>query len=413
MSQAVLSPPTTTTPALPRRLPLLMASACGVAVANVYFPQALTPLIAHSFGTTPGTAASVATVAQLGYAAGIFALVPLGDRLPRRRLLVVLLALTAAALLAAGMAPSIGALAAASAVVGAVTVIPQLLIPMAAGLVDAQRRGAVIGTLQGGLIGGILLARTFGAGLGGALGWRAPYLVAAVVTGLLAVVLARALPHAAAPSTERYPVLLAQTLKLLASEPDLRRSAAYQATVFAGFSAAWTALALLVTGPTYRLGPNAVGVLALIGAVSMLTTPATGRLVDRHGADRVNVVCILAALASAGVLACGAWGGGIGLAALVAGLVLLDIAVQGNQVANQARIMALRPAARSRINTGYMTCSFLGGSAGSAIGVQAFSHAGWAGVCAVIAGSCLLALATHGIATRAGRPAPTPAAQPR
>ncbi|MGC0318139.1 MFS transporter [Kitasatospora acidiphila] len=378
------------------RLPLIMALACGVAVANVYFPQALTPLIAHGFAVSPATAATVATVAQLGYAAGIFLLVPLGDRLPRRPLIGTLLAATTAALLAAGLAPSLGFLLAAGAVVGAATVVPQLLIPLAAGLVAPERRGAVIGTLQGGLIGGILLARTFGATVGGALGWRAPYLIAAALTALLTVVLAKALPPGPGPAgTERYPALLAQTVRLLASEPALRRSALYQATLFAGFSAAWTALALLVTGPTYRLGAQAVGLLALIGAASMLTTPAAGRLADRHGPDRVNLGCILGALLAAAVLGLGSLGGIAGLAALIAGLVLLDIAVQGNQVANQARILALRPEARARLNTAYMTCSFLGGSAGSALGVRAQAAFGWGGVCALIALAAAVALGTH------------------
>ncbi|MEY9862053.1 MFS family permease [Catenulispora sp. GAS73] len=160
-------------------------------------------------------------------------------------------------------------------------------------------------------------------------------------------------------------------------------------------STAATGVALLVTGPVYRMGAGAVGVLALIGVVSLLTTPAAGRLIDRHGPDLVNVCCIAGAVAAAGVLAAGASGGRWGLAGLVAGLVLLDVAVQGNQVANQARILALRPEARSRLNTAYMTCSFLAGSAGSALGVRVFSHGGWAATCALIATAAALPLAAH------------------
>lgn len=380
---------------LPRRLPLLLALACGVAVANVYFPQALTPLIAEGLGVGTDTAAGVATLTQLGYAAGIFALVPLGDRLPRRSLTVALLTLTALALVTAGLAPTPGVLLATGIAIGTVTVVPQLLIPMAAALAGADRRGQVIGTLQGGLIGGILLARTFGAAVGSALGWRAPYLLAALVTGLLAVGLARALPPMPAVTDRRYRHLLADTARLLAEERDLRRSVAYQAGVFAGFSAAWTALALLVTGPAYRMGTGAVGVLALIGAVSMLTTPAAGRVIDRRGPDVVNGACVAGVVGAAGVLALGATGGLWGLAGLVAGLVGLDVAVQGNQVANQARILTLRPEARSRLNTAYMTCSFLAGSAGSALGVRVFAHGGWTGVCVLIAAAAALPPAGH------------------
>ncbi|MFH8387291.1 MFS transporter [Kitasatospora sp. NPDC018058] len=388
-----INPPAPPAPAaLGRRVPLVMALACGVSVANVYFPQALTPLIADGFGIAPGTAASVATVTQLGYAAGIFLLVPLGDRLPRRPLITVLLAVTGCALLAAGLAPATDLLAAAGTVVGLATVVPQLLLPLAAGLVAPDRRGSVIGTLQGGLIGGILLARTFGGVLGEHLGWRAPYLAAAALTGLLALVLGLALPTTGPAARIRYPVLLADTVRMLRTEQGLRRSALYQASLFGGFSAAWTALALLLTGPRYRMDAQAVGVLALIGAASMFCAPAAGRRVDRHGPDRVNGWCIGATLAAAAVLTAGALGGPIGLAALTAGLLLLDVAVQCSQVANQARIFALRAEARSRLNTAYMTCSFLGGSAGSWLGIRIYAHLGWPGVCALIGFAAAAAL---------------------
>ncbi|WP_316769270.1 MFS transporter [Streptomyces sasae] len=378
-----------------RKLPLLMALACGVGVANVYFPQALTPLIADGLGVAPATAAIVATVTQLGYAVGIFLLVPLGDRLPRRPLVTGLLATTGLALLVAGLAPATGPLLAAGTVVGIATVVPQLLLPMAAGLVEPDRRGSVIGTLQAGLIGGILLARTFGGVLGEHLGWRAPYLVAAVLTGLLAVVLGLALPNDVPAVHDRYPTLLADTLRMLRTEKELQRSVLFQFTVFGGFSAAWTALALLVTGPRYGMGTQAVGLLALIGAGSMFCAPAAGRWVDRLGADRVNLWCILGALAAAAVLTGGSLGGAAGLVALAAGLLLLDVAVQCGQVANQARIFALRPEARSRLNTGYMTCTFLGGSAGSWLGTRAYVQFGWGAVCGLIALAALLALAAY------------------
>ncbi|MET9793659.1 MFS transporter [Streptomyces canus] len=401
MSRKDRSAPTPTD--VGRRLALVMALACGVGVANVYFPQALTPLIADGLGIAPATAATVATVTQLGYAAGIFLLVPLGDRVPRRPLITGLLATTCAALLVAGLAPATGLLLAAGAVVGVATVVPQLLLPMAAGLVEPDRRGSVIGTLQAGLIGGILLARTFGGVLGEHLGWRAPYLVAAVLTGLLAVVLGLALPGGAPAVHDRYSTLLADTLRMLRTERELQRSVLFQVTVFGGFSAAWTALALLITGPEYGLGAQAVGLLALIGAGSMFCAPAAGRWVDRLGPDRVNLWCILAALAAAAILAAGSQGGAVGLVALAAGLLVLDVAVQCGQVANQARIFALQPEARSRLNTGYMTCAFLGGSAGSWLGTRAYLQLGWGAVCALIALTAILALAAYLAGRRSGQ----------
>ncbi|EFL29259.1 major facilitator family transporter [Streptomyces himastatinicus ATCC 53653] len=370
---------------LGRRLPLLMAVACGVTVANAYFPQAITPLIAQSFGVSPATAATLATLTQLGYAAGIFLLVPLGDRLPRRPLITVLLAVTSLALLAAGLAPATGLLLAAGTLVGLATVVPQILLPMAAGLVEPARRGSVIGTLQSGLIGGILLARTFSGVLGEQLGWRAPYLLAAVLTALLAVALGFVLPTTTPAVRDRYPALLADTLRMLRTEKELRRSVLFQVTVFGGFSAAWTAVALLITGPRYDMGTQAVGILALVGAGSMFFAPAAGAWVDRYGPDRVNLWCTVGGLAAAAVLAVGALGGIGGIIALAAGLLLIDVAVQCGQVANQSRIFALRAEFRSRLNTGYMTCSFLGGSVGSWLGARAFDRFGWVAVCALIA----------------------------
>ncbi|MFI9228082.1 MFS transporter [Streptomyces rimosus] len=378
-----------------RRLVLLLAVTCAVAVGNIYFPQAVTPLLADGLDVPPDTAALAVTATQIGYTAGIVLLVPLGDRFAHRSFLVVLLALTGLALLAAGCAPALQPLVALSAVVGLTTVAAQVVGPLAAGLVAPDRRGAVIGTLLSGSTGGMLLARTFSGTLGEWLGWRAPYLVAAAVALLLATVLAFAVPATAPGSRQSYPALLAEPLRLLRTEPQLRRSCLYQATAFAGFSAVWTCLALLLDGPAYRLGAPAVGMLALVGAATMFCTPLVGRLVDRFGPDPVNTVCLAAVPVSAAILAAGARGGALGLATLVLGTLLLDVAMQSGMVANQARVYALRPDARSRLNTAYMTCAYLGGSAGSWLGARVWSRAGWWGVCALAAGLAAVALVRH------------------
>jgi predicted MFS family arabinose efflux permease len=381
-----------------RRTILLLAVTCAVAVGNIYFPQAVSPLVAAGLGVSPDSAALVVTATQVGYAAGIFLLVPLGDRLPYRPFLVTLLALTGVGLFAAGFAPDLATLVAASALVGVTTVAAPVVAPLAAGLVAADRRGAVMGTLLSGSIGGMLLARTFSGALGEWLGWRAPYLVAAVLALLLATVLAYTLPVTTPPSRQPYPALLAEPLRLLRTEPDLRRSCLYQATIFAGFSAVWTCLAFLLTSPTYGLGVQAVGMLALVNAVTMLCTPLAGRLVDRRGPDLVNLVCMLGILLSAAVLTAGSLGGVLGLSALILGTLLLDVAMQSGMVANTARIFALRPDARSRLNTAYMTCAYLGGSAGSWLGVRAYGRTGWQGVCALVVLLAGLALARHLVA---------------
>ncbi|WP_214408702.1 MFS transporter [Sphaerisporangium fuscum] len=382
-------------PRLSRTQILVLAVACGITAANIYFPQAISPLIAADLHVAPDSAALAVTATQLGYAAGLFLLVPLGDRVPHKRLILTLLTLTGLGLLAVSAAPTLPLLIAASTLVGATTVVPQVIVPMAAGLVPDERRGAVVGTLMGGLIAGILLARTFGATVGEWLGWHAPYQVATVLVLLLGVALAFTLPTTAPASREPYPALLAAPLRLLMTEPELRRSCLYQAALFAGFNAAWTSLALLVTGPVYGLGAQAVGLIAFAGAGSLLCTPIAGRWVDRLGADLVNLVCILCAVVAAVVLSAGSLGGVAGMVALLVGMLLIDTAVQGGQVANQARIFAIDAAARGRLNTGYMTCSFLGGSFGSWIGVRTYTHLSWLGVCALVAVAAVIALARH------------------
>ncbi|TCO58520.1 putative MFS family arabinose efflux permease [Actinocrispum wychmicini] len=364
-------------------------------MANIYFPQAISPLIASDLHVSTDSAALVATAAQLGYAGGVFLLVPLGDRLANRPLILTLLTLTGLGLLAASFAPTLAVLTVASVAVGLTTIVPQIIIPMTVGLVDPRRRGAVTGTLLGGLLGGILLARAFGGTVGEWLGWRAPYMIAAGLALLLAVLLAFVVPRTTPSSKQSYPALLGASVKLFWAERDLRRSGLYQATLFGGFSAAWTSLSLLISGPTYNLTARTVGLLALVGAASVFITPIAGRWIDRRGSDPMNLMCIVAAVAAAGILAFGVIGGVVGLVVLAFGLLLLDTAVQSGQVANQARIFALRPDARSRVNTAYMTCSFVGGTVGSWLGVHAYTALGWLGVSGLVAFAACVALGRH------------------
>ncbi|MFD4629089.1 MFS transporter [Streptomyces sp. NPDC058284] len=388
---------------------LLLAVTCGVAVGNVYFPQAVSPLVADGLHVSADTAALVVTATQFGYAGGIFLLVPLGDRIPYRTLIVTLLALTGLGLLGAGAAPGLPPLLVASVLVGVTTVVAQVIAPTAAGLVPEERRGAVAGTLLSGSIGGMLLSRVFGGAVGEWLGWRAPYLMTSAVTLIIACVLVRALPRSTAPSRQSYPALLAESLRLLRTEPDLRRSGFYQAMIFGGFSALWTGVALLLTGPEYGMGASAVGMLALVNAATMICTPVAGRQVDRRGSDAVNLVCMVAVLVASAVLFAGGLGGAVGLAALAVGSLLLDVAMQSGTVANQVRIFGLSDEARARLNTAYMTCAYLGGSVGSWLSVRAYGAFGWPGVCGLVALMTALALARHLAHLRgAGRAPRTP-----
>lgn len=380
---------------MPRTLLLVLAAACAVAVGNVYFPQALIGPVAAGFGVSSGAAAAIVTATQLGYAAGIFLLVPLGDRVAGRPLILTLLGLVSASLFAAGAAPTLELLVAASVLVGLTTVFAQLVSTLAADLVAADRRGVVAGVLLSGSIGGILLARGFGGLLGEQLGWRAPYVVAAASCALLAAVLARALPATARRARQPYRALVVAPLRLLAAEPALRRSAFYQATTFAGFTAAWSGVALLLTGPIYGYGGEAVGLVALAGVATMAATPVAGRAADRRGPDAVSTLALVGSVTAAPLLAAGSLGGTAGLAALVVGTLQLDLAMQCGMVANVARFYAVRPEARNRMSSGYMTCAYLGGSAGSLLGTLAYASAGWHAVVAFVALAPAPALAAH------------------
>jgi len=369
------------------RLVLLFAVACGLAVANNYYAQPLLAEIARAFRSSSATAGLVVTLTQVGYAGGLVLLVPLGDLLDRRRLVVAVLGAAALALLAAALSPSLGALAAASLAVGVTSVAAQILVPFAASLAPDAERGRVVGTVMSGLLLGILLARTvagliggLAAGLVGPQGsWRVVYCLAVALMLGLAAVLWRALPGGRPDPSPAlsYGGLLRSVGALVREEPVLRRRAAYGALSFAAFSVFWTSIAFHLARPPFGYGDAAIGLFGLAGVAGALCASAAGRLADRGLARATTGVCAMILLVSYGLLALGdraVW-------PLIAGIVLLDLGVQGIHITNQSLIYRLRPDARSRLTTAYMTTYFAGGALGSAASALAFDGAGWPGVC--------------------------------
>ncbi len=372
---------------LTRPLLLVFAVACGLCAANLYYAQPILHTVAASFGVGAGTAGLVVTFAQLGYAAGLVALVPLGDMLERRRLVPVMLGATTAALLISAIAPNVGVLIAVALLVGAGSVVAQILVPMAASMADDDRRGQVVGTVMSGLLLGILLARTASGLIAGLTSWRVVYAVAAALSVALAVVLSRVLP----PEHERprlnYGSLLKTTALLLAREPMLRRRAVLGALGFAAFSAFWTTMAFLLAGPPYHYGDTTIGLFGLIGAAGALCATFAGRWADREltkASTLVFAVCIAASFLPL-------WLGRNSLWMLIVGIVVLDIGVQGMQITNQSLIYRLAPEIRSRVTSAYMFCYFAGGAAGSALASAIYGSTGWAGLCVLGAGIGLLA----------------------
>jgi predicted MFS family arabinose efflux permease len=363
---------------LDRRLVLLLAIACGATVANLYYAQPLLDAIARAFGVSQGTAGLLVTVSQLGYFAGIVLLVPLGDLVHRRPLVVRLLLVCAAGLALSAAAPGLAALAITLALAAFTSVVAQVLIPFASTLAADEERGRVIGSVMSGVLLGILLARTFSGVVAQFAGWRTPFAVAAVAMLALAAALWRALPDVQPPSSLPYAQALRSIVALVREEPVLRRRMAYGASGFAGFSVLWTSIAFLLARE-YGYNEAAIGLFGLVGAAGAVTAQASGRLHD-HGFTRLSTGGFLAAiLAGWGLLALGTES----LAAVIAGLVVLDLGVQGQHILNQSTIYDLRPEARSRLTTAYIATQFAGGALGSAAASFAWTQGGWGAVCGV------------------------------
>ncbi|WP_437946978.1 MFS transporter [Sorangium sp. So ce296] len=363
---------------LRRGLVWLMAAVSGATVANLYYNQPLLGDIARELGGAGGSLGLVPTMTQVGYAAGMLLLVPLGDSHERRRLIVIMTALASLALCGAALAPDLPWLIAASFAVGITSVVPQLILPFAAQLAPDEQRGRVVGMVMSGLLIGILLSRTVAGVVGTHLGWRAMFWAAAGLMIALGPVLRLALPAQPPAATMSYPELLRSLGRLARSEPALRLHSALGALSFGAFSAFWATLALYLQSMPERHGPQVAGFFGLVGVAGAAAAPLVGRYADVRGDRRINALALGVLLASFGVLwLLGGWLWGIAL-----GVVLLDLGAQANQISNQARVYALRPEARSRMNTIYMTTYFVGGAAGAWLGTAAWTRWGWLGVCA-------------------------------
>jgi predicted MFS family arabinose efflux permease len=366
----------------------VLAVATGVSVANLYYTQPLLDTLGRAFGLTGGGAGLIMTVTQVGYAAGLVLIVPLGDLLDRRRLVASVSVLTALALAAAALAPGIGLFELASAAIGVTAVVAQVLVPFAAHLASDADRGRVVGRVMSGLLLGVLLARVASGLVSDALGWRAVFWLAAALMATQSVVLWRVLPRVSATARLSYAELLRSVAVLVREEPLLRRRAVFGMAVFGAFSVLWTGLPFLLARPPFGYGDAIIGLFGLFGVVGAVTASVAGHVHDR-GLTRPATGVFLAICVAAFVLM------GLmphALVAVIAGVVLLDLGSQGTHVLNQSTIYQLRPEARSRLTTAYMTAFFLGGALGSAAAAFAFSQFGWAGVSvvgAVLAGAGL------------------------
>lgn len=353
----------------------LLACACGLIVANVYFAQPLIGLIGPEIGLPVWAASLIVTLTQAGYCVGLILLVPLGDMLENRSLVLRTLVGVFVALVVTSIAHGAPELLAASFALGLCSVVVQMLVPIAAHLAPEARRGRVVGNVMSGLLTGIMLSRPAASMIASAFGWRAVFATSAVAMVLLALILMRALPRRQPPAGSRYGPLIGSLWGLLRDSPVLRRRAAYQAALFAGFSLFWTAVPLVLAGPRFGLSQRGIALFALAGASGALAAPIAGRCADR-GLTRLGTGIALTSAAAAFLLA--GWGVGAGsLALLVVAGILLDMGVQANLVLGQRAIFSLGGHARSRLNGLFMAIFFAGGAVGSAVASGAYAHGGW------------------------------------
>ncbi|QWA30525.1 MFS transporter [Pseudomonas sp. RC3H12] len=377
------------TPALPHGAVTVFAILCGVMVANIYLSQPLLAQIGQSLGVPPEKASLISVASQIGYALGILFVVPLADSANPIKLIRWLMLLTIAGLIGMTAAPGLSVMIAASGSIAVTCVVAQVLIPLATTYVDTDKRGQVVSKLTGGLILGILLSRTLSGISAEYLGsWRAPFAIEAVLVAGLMLMLPRFLPHREKANSIGYAKLL-RSLPSLLKFPELRLSMTLSFCTFAGFSAIWATLAFHLASPTFALGSAAAGLFGLWGAPGALLAPYAGRLVDRWGSAKLNMLSLAALMAS---VIMSLTGGSSSLIALIIAVNLLDFGQQTGQVANQARIFGLEPGIRARLNTVYMSVTFAGGAVGAMAGGKLWSILGWSGVCYFVCLAVLLAM---------------------
>jgi predicted MFS family arabinose efflux permease len=376
------------TSTMTRGMVMLFAFCCGAIVANIYYAQPIIELIAPDIGLTPAMASLIVSLTQIGYALGLFFLVPLGDLLENRKLMIATTVLAIASLLSAAFTEQPNLFLLVSLLIGFSSVSVQILIPLAAHLAPAESRGRVVGSIMGGLLLGILLARPVSSVVADHFGWRAMFMAAAALMAFISVVLLMTIPKRQPDHSASYGQLLRSLGTLLREQPVLRQRAFYQGCMFATFSLFWTAAPLELVR-NHGLSQTQIAIFALVGAIGAIAAPIAGRLADAGHTHRASLLAMLFGALSFLPAFVHPLYSVIGLA--VTGVVL-DFCVQMNMVLGQRAVYALDANSRSRLNALYMTSIFIGGAFGSAIASSVYEHGGWLGVMLVGSAFPLLAL---------------------
>lgn len=376
-------------PTITPAITFLMAFACGAIAANLYYAQPLIALIGPDVGLSPNVASLIVTLTQIGYGFGLVMLVPLGDIVENKRLILTAVAVTSVALVLTALAPSALPFLSAALFIGFSSSVIQMLVPMAASMTDDANRGRTVGNVMSGLMVGILLARPLAGFLSDYVGWRGVFGLSACLMIGLAVLLSVFLPRRQPDSPKSYGVILASLFGILRDTPLLRRRAIYQFFLFADFSLFWTSVPLELAGGDFRYTQSQIALFALAGAAGALSAPIAGRLADRGFTRIGTAACIVGVFLAFGAAGLGShW---LSVGAMVVAAIVLDFFVQANTVFGQRAIYMLAPAIRNRLNGLYIAIFFVGGAVGSAIASPLYQSGGWTAT--VVAGMAFPAIA--------------------
>jgi len=355
----------------------LLALAAGLIVANLYYSQTLVGPIAASTGLSLDAAGLIVTLTQIGYALGLFFIVPLGDLLENRQLVFCLLLGTAAALAAAAFSSNAVLFLASSLAIGLGSVAAQVLVPFAAHLSREETRGHTVGKVVSGLLLGIMLARPAASLIADHGGWHTVFGAAAIVVMVLAFVLRTRLPERRPAHSMSYARLIASLGQLFATTPVLRRRASYHAAMFGCFSLFWTVTPMMLSGPSFHLSQTGIAIFALVGVSGAVASPIAGRLADRGHTLAATAFAMLLAITGFALPLFAPDSRNLALALLALASIVIDMGVAANMVLGQRAIFALPAEVRSRLNGLYFSLFFVGGAVGSAAGGWVYSQYGW------------------------------------
>lgn len=350
-----------------------MAVATGLIVANIYYCQPLIVLIANEFNIPDADAGTITYLTQAGYAIGLFFMVPLGDKIERKTQILATTFATVIALIIAATAQSFLILEIASLLIGITSIVPQLILPLAASLSEPEQRGKVVGTIMSGLLVGILLSRTLSGFIGEIWGWRAMFWIASGLCLLLFFIIQKQFPYNKPDFKGTYGQLISSLFSLIKEQPLLREATLINVFSFAQFGAFWTTMVLLLSAEPFSFNSATIGLFGIVGASGALAAPLVGKIGDKgNSRTAVGYGCLLIALSFMVF-----YFSSTNIIGIVIGIVFIDIGLQGVHISNQTRVYSIVPEARNRMNTVFMSFSFLGTAAGSAYGLFLWEMGGW------------------------------------